>query len=390
MLKYFGNINTNTRYKIKEMIKTEEFYDELIQNGIGFFTGIPDSLLKDICAYITENTATDKNIIAANEGAAVAIATGYNLATNKIPLVFMQNSGIGNAINPLLSLADKEVYAIPMILLIGWRGEPNIKDEPQHIKQGRVTNNLLEAMEIPCFIIDANSSFKSILKEAVKTCKNSSNPVAILVRKNTFESFNAPSKRDYYLKSREEALKVVLDYIPENSIIVSTTGMLSRELYELRKKNSKHKSLDFLTVGSMGHASQIAMGIAMQKPNSTIFCLDGDGAAIMHLGAMAIIGQSKLKNFNHIIFNNGAHDSVGGQPTVAFEINFLSIATACGYQYVSCNSNNCIGLESQLREILQFEGPTFLEIRIKKGARKDLGRPIEKPIENKLNFIKNI
>jgi phosphonopyruvate decarboxylase len=372
------------------MIDTKEFYIELINNKIDFFTGVPDSLLKDICAYISDHTPKERNIISANEGGAVALGVGYHLATNNIPLIYMQNSGIGNAINPLLSLADKEVYSIPMILLIGWRGEPGIKDEPQHIKQGRVTISMLESMEIPYTILDETSDFKDIIKISVKNCRKYQTPVAIIVRKNTFSPYllvnNPPDK---YELSREAALALVLSNIPNNCLIISTTGMLSRELFELREKNKQNHHNDFLTVGSMGHASQIALGIAIAKPNKKVFCFDGDGAALMHLGNYSIIGELAPKNLKIILFNNGAHDSVGGQPTIGHSITLTKTAESFNIKTLG-NVSTIDEISKGVRKLVKSEVLSFIDIRIKKGARKDLGRPTITPIENKNNFKSNM
>jgi len=372
------------------MIEAKDFYNELITNEIDFFAGVPDSLLKDICAFIADHAPKEKNIIAANEGAAIALGTGYHLATGNPPLIYMQNSGIGNAVNPLLSLADKEVYSIPMILLIGWRGEPGVKDEPQHIKQGRVTTALLESMEIPYIILDETSDFKSIIETSVSDSKKFSKPVAILVRKNTFNQYKFLNKTPYkYGMTREEALNVVLSSIPVDSVVVSTTGMLSRELFEQREKNGQGHQFDFLTVGSMGHASQIALGIALEKPERHVYCFDGDGAAIMHTGSMGIIGDMAPANFTHILFNNGAHDSVGGQPTIGFKINFSKIAEAFYYKHFS-QASTPEDLNSILLNLQSAMGPSFLEVCVNKGARKDLGRPTTSPVENKIAFMENL
>ncbi len=365
------------------MIKTSDFYEKLIGKGVDFFTGVPDSLLKDICAYITANTPAHKNIITANEGGAIALATGYHLASNKIPMVYMQNSGIGNAVNPLLSLADKEVYSIPMLLLIGWRGEPGVNDEPQHIKQGRVTTDMLNCMEIPWQLIDHNTDFCSVIETSVRTAIETSAPVAILVRKGTFEPFNPEQDNaTAYMPTREEALGAVLKYIPKNAVIVSTTGMLSRELFELREKNNQSHETDFLTVGSMGHASQIALGIALAKTEKQVYCFDGDGSAIMHLGNYAIAGSLAPRNLKIILFNNGAHDSVGGQPTIGNKINFLDAAKSFGLKSIgTVQTTNDI--EQTLPALVKSNETAFLEIKIKKGARKDLGRPTSTPKQNK-------
>lgn len=369
------------------MIDAANFYNEFRKNDIDFFTGVPDSLLKDFCAYITDNTPHDKNIISANEGGAIALGTGYHLATGKIPLIYMQNSGIGNAINPLLSLADYEVYSIPMVLLIGWRGEPNTKDEPQHKKQGIVTLPLLDAIGINYVVIDENSDFKSIIYNSVNYTRTYLKPTAIIVRRNTFESYkmNTISENNYTL-NREDALKCCLDLIPKNALVVSTTGMLSRELFEIREMKNQSHNFDFLTVGSMGHASQIALGIALSKPDREIYCFEGDGAAIMHLGSYAITGQLSPKNLKIILFNNGAHDSVGGQPTVAHNFSISETIKSLNILTLGeVNSEN--KLRACLKELVNQNNLSFLEIRIKKGARKDLGRPTTSTIENKLAFM---
>jgi phosphonopyruvate decarboxylase len=366
------------------MIETEYFYKKLVESGVGFFTVVPDSLLKDFCAYITDKTEEQNHIIAVNEGAAVALACGYHLATGSIPLVYMQNSGIGNAVNPLLSLADMEVYKIPLVLVIGWRGELGVHDEPQHIKQGKVTCALLEAMGIPYAVLENTEDGAS---RQIETCFNTivktQSPYALVIRKDTFAPFALQKEEATASMTREEAIEIISS--SRDGIIVSTTGMISRELYELREKISPitHER-DFLTVGSMGHASSIALSIALQKPQIQVTCLDGDGAVLMHMGAIAAIGTKRPCNFCHIVLNNGAHDSVGGQPTIAPFIDLPAIARACGYVQVFQART-----KEQLKSILaeKNEGLTFIEVIVKKGARKDLGRPKSSPIENKTAFM---
>lgn len=373
------------------MVDVKEFYDELVSNDIDFFTGVPDSLLKSFCAYIKDNVSDDKNIISANEGNGIGLATGYYLATKRIGLVYMQNSGIGNAVNPLLSLADKLVYSIPMLLVIGWRGEPGKKDEPQHKKQGLITIELLEAMGIPYEIMDKNENnygMKLKIKNACNYMMEKSEPYALVIKKDTFNEYKLKNSTVFkFDMTREEAIEIIMSKVLENSVIVSTTGMASRELFELREKNKQDHNKDFLTVGSMGHASQIALGIALSKKDKEVYCIDGDGALLMHLGGLAIIGNQKVKNYRHILINNGAHDSVGGQETVGFKMDMLAIAKACGYnEAYSCSSKaELISLEEKIKNM---EGPVFIEIKVKKGSRKDLGRPTKTPIENKDAFMK--
>ena len=370
------------------MIRPQFFYELLKENGTGFFTGVPDSLLKSFCAYITDNVEGKNHIIAANEGCAVGLAAGYYFATGRVPLVYMQNSGLGNTVNPLLSLADKQVYSVPILLVIGWRGEPGVHDEPQHIKQGRVTCSLLDAMEIPyCILSDKETEAKVQLEKTYSHIKASSSPYAIIVRKGIFDFYKLKTNETVPAEmSREEAIEKIILNAPSNACFVSTTGMASRELYELRDKHGQGHAKDFLTVGSMGHASQIALSIALSKPARKILCIDGDGAAIMHLGGLTTIGTQKPKNMVHIVLNNGAHDSVGGQPTVGRKINLCAVAQACGYDKV-VSVKTLEELQSRLKDLCTNSGSVFIEVLVSKGARPDLGRPKSSPIENKKAFM---
>jgi len=370
------------------MIQAEYFYNKLIEKGVGFFSGVPDSLLKDFCAYITDNTEKQNHIIAVNEGAAVGLACGYHLATNRIPLVYMQNSGLGNAVNPLLSLADNDVYRIPLVLVIGWRGEPGVHDEPQHVKQGKVTCTMLESMGIPYTVLENNEDgANNQIETCFKTISETGSPYAFVIRKETFSPHTLLKQEEHpAIITREEAIEVIASH--RDGIIVSTTGMISRELYELRDKTGKGHERDFLTVGSMGHASSIALSIALQKPQLQVTCLDGDGAALMHMGSIATIGTLKPRNYCHIVLNNGAHDSVGGQPTIAPYIDLPAIARSCGYKKVYQ-----VKTKKELIKILFKKNdklPIFIEVKIKKGYRKDLGRPKSTPQENKAAFMKFI
>ena len=370
------------------MIRPQFFYDLLKENGTDFFTGVPDSLLKNFCAYLTDTVDADHHIIAANEGCAVGLASGHYFATNTIPLVYMQNSGLGNTVNPLLSLADQDVYSVPLLLMIGWRGEPGVHDEPQHIKQGKVTCALLDAMEIPYAVLEADEEKAAVqITNAYKTIKERSAPVALVIRKGCFDSYTLKSNECVPAEmTREQAIEQIIGCMPSNTVFVSTTGMASRELYELREKNRQRHDTDFLTVGSMGHASQIALGIALCKRDRTVICIDGDGAAIMHLGALSTIGTQKPQNMIHIVLNNGAHDSVGGQPTVGRKINLCAAALACGYdQALSVAAPEA--LLSNLKIAFASPGTVFIEVMVSKGARPDLGRPKSSPIENKRAFM---
>lgn len=370
------------------MIDPHEFVEHLQSNAVEFFTGVPDSLLKDLCGCLEQLPRADQHIVAANEGGAIALALGYHLATRKVPLVYLQNSGLGNVINPLLSLVDEEVYSIPMLLVIGWRGEPDVHDEPQHKKQGRVMLAMLEAMEIPYSVLGPEVDHaETILADALAYVRKASAPFALVIKKGTFKAFTGSRvELQEFQLSREEAIQQALDVLDENDMVVATTGMPSREVYECRAKKGEGHQRDFLTVGGMGHASQIALGIALQEPERSIYCLDGDGAVLMHMGALAINGSLKARNLKHIILNNGAHDSVGGQPTVGLSIDLLSIARAVGYQH-AVRAQTREELHSSLLALKDSIGPSLLEIRVHRGARKDLGRPATTPAQNKNLFM---
>ena len=377
------------------MIRPEFFIEKLRENGIDCFAGVPDSLLKNICAYITDHYDAEHNIIAANEGAAVGLAAGHYLATGQPACVYMQNSGEGNIINPLASLTDPEVYNIPVLLLIGWRGRPGVHDEPQHVKQGKVTTGLLNTMGINFDVLskEEDKAEKQIAK-AIDAIKKKE-VYALVIEKDTFEDYKLQNvEKNDLTMSREEAIQTVAAALGEKDCIVSTTGMISRELFEYRAAMNQGHERDFLTVGSMGHASQIALGIAMAKPDRKVWCFDGDGAAIMHRGSMAIVANKAPMNYVHVVFNNGAHDSVGGQPTVGLKIDLPAVAKAVGYKAtVSVASKDELEKElSTLNSQLSIVGgPILVEVKVKKGNRKDLGRPTTTPIQNKealMDFLK--
>ena len=362
------------------------FLDFLLDNDICFFSGVPDSTLKHFCFCIEHNIQPENHVICANEGNAIGIGIGYHLSTGMIPAVYLQNSGLGNIINPLVSIADPEVYSIPMLLIVGWRGMPGTKDEPQHKKQGRITLELLDVLGIYYVVVDEDYSAK--FNKAVDYLKKESKTVALIFPKGVidkYQRYEQTEEPDLNM-SREDAIGHVIDSSDDEDIVVSTTGMASRELYEFREKAGMGHERDFLTVGGMGHASQIALGIALQKGARRTYCLDGDGAFIMHMGASAVNGFSGCSNFIHIVLNNGAHDSVGGQPTLGFKIKMEEIARAAGYRQIAC-VRTAIELKKSLKKIRDSKGPSFIEILVKKGNRENLGRPTTTPIENKADFM---
>lgn len=357
--------------------------------GADFYSGVPDSQLKALCDYLINTYGIDRNhhVIAANEGNCAALAAGYHLATGKVPVVYMQNSGEGNIVNPVASLLNDKVYAIPMVFIVGWRGEPGIHDEPQHIYQGKVTVKLLEDMGIASFIIGKETSDDEVAAVMVEFNKilTEGKDVAFVIRKGAL-SYDADMQyENANTMVREEIIQHIVKYTGEDPI-VSTTGKASRELFETRVVNGQSHKYDFLTVGSMGHSSSIALGIALNKPNTKIWCIDGDGAVLMHMGAMAVLGTNAPKNIVHIIINNGAHETVGGVPTVAGKIDLVAIAKGCGYPNAVC-VDNFDDLDKELTAAKHRKELTMIEVKCSIGARDNLGRPTTSALENKENFM---
>lgn len=358
--------------------------------NVDFYTGVPDSLLKPLCNYLMDAYGIDSkhHMIAANEGNCTAIAAGYHLATGKVPAVYMQNSGEGNVINPLASLLNDKVYAIPMIFIVGWRGEPGVHDEPQHIYQGEVTVKLLEDMDVAAYVVTKETTEEELdaQMQVFRSLLAKGKDVAFVVKKGalSFEKNVEYSNKNHM--RREEIIEHIVNVSKEDPIL-STTGKASRELFEIREKNGQSHKYDFLTVGSMGHTSSIALGVALQKPQQKIWCIDGDGAMLMHMGAMAVIGANKPSNLVHIVINNGAHETVGGLPTVASEINLVKMAEACGYPY-AVRVSEFEQLDKELQAAKERRELTLIEVECAIGAREDLGRPTTTALENKENFMR--
>ena len=357
--------------------------------GADFYTGVPDSQLKALCNYLMNTYGIDSkhHVIAANEGNCVALAAGYHLATGKVPVVYMQNSGEGNIINPVASLLNDKVYAIPMVFIVGWRGEPGVHDEPQHIYQGEVTVKLLEDMGIETFVIGKETTDEEV-EEVMKKFNAvlaTGKDVAFVIRKGALSYDGKVEYKNDNTMLREEIIRHIVKVSGEDPI-VSTTGKASRELFETRVANGQSHKYDFLTVGSMGHSSSIALGVAINKPDQKIWCIDGDGAVLMHMGAMAVIGSNKPSNLVHVVINNSAHETVGGMPTVAGSINVTAIAEACGYQKV-VSVDSFEALDKELESAKNDNVLTLIEVKCSIGARDDLGRPTTTAIENKNNFM---
>lgn len=367
-------------------MKVEKFADIL---GADFYAGVPDSQLKALCDYLMDRYGTDPrhHVIAANEGNCAAIAAGYHLATGKVPVVYMQNSGEGNIINPLASLLNEKVYAVPVIFVVGWRGEPGVHDEPQHFFQGEVTLKLLEDMKVKSFVIGKDTTDEEVASAmaSFRTELACGRDVAFVVRKGALTDAPKMVYHNDNSVTREEIIRHIAAASGEDPI-VSTTGKASRELFEIREAWGQSHQYDFLTVGSMGHSSSIALGIAIQKPEQRVWCIDGDGAVLMHMGTMAVIGSIKPDNLIHVVINNGSHESVGGQPTVARSIDLASVAKACGYPRAVC-VNTLADLDAVLETAKGANELFLIEVKCAIGARADLGRPTTTALDNKGNFM---
>ena len=369
--------------------------DACQKNGIDFYTGVPDSQLKALCNELYNRYGTDGDIhvVAHNEGGAVALCAGHYLASGRPGLCYMQNSGLGNAVNPLASLMDPEVYSIPCLLVIGWRGEPGVKDEPQHVKQGKITIGQLELLGIPFRIVSSETTDEEFLRgfDELVSCMRAGKPAALVIRKNALFSSCKPDYRNGYSMLRETALSHILAFSDPSSVFVCTTGKLSREIFELRESRHETHCMDFLTVGSMGHAGMIALGIALGKPDRRIWCLDGDGACLMHLGALPVIGGKRPANFVHIVINNGAHETVGGMPVRSGTLDIASLAASSGYTRI-LTADSEESLDIALHETAgAASGPVLIEIRCACGSRKDLGRPTTTPAMNRdalMSFVR--
>lgn len=372
------------------MVDPNEFISLLEKKDITFFAGVPDSLLKHFCSRLNDRMQLHENhFITPNEGLAVSLASGYFLSTGKIPVVYMQNSGLGNVVNPVTSLTNEKVYGIPIIYIIGWRGQPGKLDEPQHLKQGEITPGLLNLLGISWYLIDEDTTITDlnrILDENINHLIDTGHSLAFLVKKNAFSVAQSTQIDEGYSINREEAIGHILGNLSLSDIVVSTTGKISREVYEYRKNNNQSHRQDFLTVGSMGHSSTIALGIALNNPSKRVYCLDGDGAALMHMGSMALIGATIPENYVHIILNNSAYETVGGQPSIANHINFPKIGLACGYRQTK-KIDQIKQLINQLNEIAELIGPILLDVHVQNISRSNLIRPESSPWENKNEFM---
>lgn len=372
------------------MIDAPAFVAHLQRRGVSLFTGVPDSLLKDLGVAVTARVPAGHHVIAANEGAAVGVAIGHYLRTAQPAVVYLQNSGLGNAVNPLMSLADPEVYGIPMLLIVGWRGRPGVTDEPQHRKQGRIMPALLDALDLPWQVLphDTEAACRSV--DAMLTAAlASSSPSVLLVEPGGFASTPQPGPTtaiDAALPSREAALTTVVEAIGDEAILVATTGMLSRELFALRQRTGAGDERDFLTVGGMGHASAIALGVALEEADREVWCLDGDGALLMHLGGLAVIAEHAPHTLFHVVFNNGVHASVGGQPTAISQVDLVQASRGLGYRN-AVSASNLAQVAAAVPALRASGGPSLLEAVVQPGNRAGIGRPTRSPAQSRQAFM---
>ncbi|MCP6719465.1 MAG: phosphonopyruvate decarboxylase [Patescibacteria group bacterium] len=368
------------------MLKPQDLLNVLVENDFKFITGVPCSIFKSFLAVLNDQSKA-KHIIAVDEGEALSIATGYHLATSKTPVVYLQNSGLGSILDPLTSLLAKEVYNIPALLLISWRGEPDKDDEPQHLKIGRLTKQFLEILDIPYVVLPNNRvEIENEIQKAKEYFRKTNLPYAIIIKKGTIEPCQIKEKTDIYHLGREESIKAIIDNLEDEQIIIAGTGKISRELFEYRKANKQNNKTDFYVIGSMGCAASIALGIALKETQKKIFILDGDGSVLMRMGTLATIGHYSPNNLYHIILDNNAHDSTGGQPTVSNTVDFSKIAEFCNYKSFKVITNKQ-ELKNTLLNIKDMKGPVMLVVKVKKGSRKDLGRPGRNIIERKKLFM---
>ncbi|MCD8138878.1 MAG: phosphonopyruvate decarboxylase [Planctomycetaceae bacterium] len=369
------------------MYDPADFCRELEIRGVDFIAGVPDTVLESFCNYVYQHPPTGGHVLTHNEGGAIALAAGHYFGTGKIPAVYMQNSGIGNALNPILSLANPSVYAVPMLVLVGWRGEPGRKDEPQHLRQGSVTQTMFECLDIPCAVITPDlDEAKAALDRTFSHMQTNPGPHVLLFRHGCFTpSPTVPAGYETPGLTREEAIRTIITLLDPTSPVVASTGMASRELFELREASGQAHERDFLNAGAMGHASMIALGAAMAQPDRQVVCLDGDGALFMHLGALPLAASLMPANFVHILLNNGVHDSVGGQPDLGADVDLESLARTCGYR-MTARVEETDELQDAIRRCRDETGPWFVEVRVKRGFRKDLGRPTIPFAEMGCNF----
>ena len=355
------------------MILVKELFNTLKKNKISFFTGVPDSVLKNLLSYFNK-FYNSKHIIAVNEGSAVSIGMGYYLSTKKIPCVYLQNSGLGNAINPLISIANQKVYSIPLLLIIGWRGSPNKKDEPQHMAKGKITTRLLKLLDINYCVLRDKKDLGSLSK-LIKNARITKKTVACLIENKILKSNKKYSqiKKKIGLPYRRDFILQLLKQISNDTKIISTTGYTSRELAQIRKEKKLFKGKDFYMVGGMGHASMVSFGYSLNSKKQVI-CLDGDGSILMHLGSIRTFGYFGHSKLKHILLNNNAHESVGGQPTTAAKIDFKKLVKSLGYKnYFKISKSEQMNFI--IKSFLTSKGPSFLEVLINEGTLNNLSRP---------------
>jgi len=353
------------------MIDVRHFVDELIRQDANVFTGIPCSYLTPLIHEVIARKET-RYVLASSEGDALAIASGIWLAGG-MGVVFCQNSGLGNMVNPLTSM--NEPFGIPALLLVTWRGKPGVKDEPQHKRMGEITPELLSLIGVEWELLpQEEGTALEVLKRACNFIRRVQRPYALVMSRSTFTSDEDIAIPSSNYPSRSEALAAFLDNVDAGAVVIATTGKTGRELFTLDDRCGH-----FYCVGSMGYASSVAHGIALGSKRR-VYLLDGDGAAIMHMGNLTSIGSSHPANLIHIVLDNGCYDSTGAQPTASTSVDFVALALAVGYaQAQSCRSQGDFVLA--LRSHLPGTGPRLLHVPIRMGSMSQLGRPTTTPYD---------
>lgn len=359
------------------MIYVEDLLNTLKKKKINFFTGVPDSVLKNLTYKFKKN-----HISVNNEGTAVSLAAGYYLATGKLPCVYMQNSGLGNAINPLISITNKNIYSIPSILIIGWRGSPNSKDEPQHQVMGKKTKQILKLLGIKYFVARNKKDLEKFEK-MIEYSRSKLTSIACLIERSSIKNKKSKTQKkiiNKYKVYRYNFIKELVDLIKIKSNVISSTGFISRELDHILSKKKYLNIKPFYMVGGMGHSASLTLGVSLKSKKQNI-CLDGDGALLMHLGSLGIVKKYGKKNFKYILLRNDTHESVGCQPTNSTHINYKILSKSFGFRKYLLITKE-LDFKNVVKKLINSPGPSFLEVRIKNGSISNLGRP------KNLKFVK--
>jgi phosphonopyruvate decarboxylase len=360
------------------MIELKNLVELLKKEKFGPIMGVPCSVFKHFLNFII-NKKSFEHYACSSEGESLGLAAGFAMA-GKYPIIYMQNDGYGNVINPLSSL--QLMYELPALLMISWRGEPGKKDAPQHKLMGETLLGLLEIFDIPYAVVN-KGNIESEIVNAKKYMKKKQKPYALIFKKGTIENFEV-KKEESKLNNRYDYLEILKNCLNKYDIILGTTGFTGRELFQTVSCNSK-----FYMMGSMGCLSSMGLGLAKSYHKKTVYVLDGDGALLMKLGSLSTIGNYQPDNLIHICFDNNQYESTGGQKTTASTTNFVKLAEACNYKK-AIMIDNTSHFEKIISKISLLEKPLFLHIKITSGTIENLKRPSFSPIEMKKKFMESL